>query len=135
MSEVPLWGAPRRDNRGLTEKQRRTYTKYVLAKLAMAGPRGLTSYEAGHLPDAPKGLRHHQNYSACMSNMHEDGRVAALMERRGQHRVYVLPEHVADRETIGYTRLKDKWYQQGYDDGYVLGLSDGLFEKEESAGG
>lgn len=47
---------------------------------------------------------HHGQASGVLSVLHKDGRVARLTERRQRCQVYVLPEHVGDRDTVPHGR-------------------------------
>jgi hypothetical protein len=62
--------------------------------LAQAGNAGLTWRELSVLSGW-----HHGTASGVLSVLHKGQRIARLTERRGKCLVYVLPEHVAGRET------------------------------------
>lgn len=49
---------------------------------------------------------HHGQASGVLSVLHKEGRVARLTERRARCQVYVLPQHVADRETAPHGRRR-----------------------------
>jgi hypothetical protein len=72
----------------------------ALALVASAGDRGLTSRELGiaMYGDDTSGK---SRSGSPLTRLHQEGRLAALAERRDGHHVYVLPEHVAGRETWG----------------------------------
>lgn len=48
----------------------------------------------------------HGKVSGAFSKMHAEGLLVRLKEKRGKHSVYVLPEWVKGRETVGYGREK-----------------------------
>lgn len=58
---------------------------------------GLTAREIG----AALGWEH-QIYSSILSTLHRGGAVAKLKQRRDRAGIYVLPEWVADRETVAH---------------------------------
>jgi imidazolonepropionase-like amidohydrolase len=62
--------------------------------LDAAGQHGLTWHELARAADW-----HHGQASGVLSVLHKAGRVERLTERRRRCLVYVLPTHVADRET------------------------------------
>lgn len=68
--------------------------RYVLTLAGQRGARGVTVVE---LRENDTSL-HHGRISGALSNLHKAGRLAALRERRGNARVYVLPECVEGRE-------------------------------------
>lgn len=70
------------------------HQKYVLILALQAGAKGVTVAEARE----SKGGLHHGKISSALSCLHQDGRLAALRERRGGCGVYVLPEFVGERE-------------------------------------
>lgn len=71
--------------------------KQALNCLRDARFQGLTAREIG----AALGWEH-QIYSSILSTLHRGGAVAKLKQRRDRAGVYVLPEWVADRETVAH---------------------------------
>lgn len=72
-------------------------SQYALDLFAMVGERGLTWRE---LSAGTGG--HHGQISAMLSTMHRRGTIARLTEKRRNCGVYVLPEHVAGRDTVPF---------------------------------
>lgn len=70
------------------------HQKYILILALQAGAKGITVAEARET----KGGLHHGKISSALTCLHQDGRLAALRERRGRCGVYVLPEFVGGRE-------------------------------------
>lgn len=71
------------DNRGL-----------VLRMLDQRGAYGATWSEVGEAFGW-----HHGTSSGILSNMHKDGLIARLSEKRGGAKVYVIPRSIANRPT------------------------------------
>lgn len=67
----------------------------ILTALGLAGPMGRTVVD---LRDG--NANHHGKMSSALTNLHKDGRIARLVERRDQATIYVLPEHVDGRAVI-----------------------------------
>lgn len=79
------------DRGGVTsERQRR-----VLALLGAADRTGMTWREVVEAEPS----WHHGQASGALSTLHKTGHIARLTERRNRCSVYVLPEHVDERET------------------------------------
>jgi hypothetical protein len=93
-SDTSAERAEREDANGTTRQRQAR----VLALLVTRGQRGATWQEVA----AGLGL-HHGQASGPLSNLHKAGRIERLAERRNRCAVYVLPEHVAGRETSAYT--------------------------------
>jgi len=90
-SETSHDRASRRDHDGSTASLQRV----LLVMVGSKGPRGITVAEARRmLPDD-----HHGSISGALSNLHKDGRIACLVERRGSCHPYVLPQYVRERPT------------------------------------
>jgi hypothetical protein len=85
------------DKSGLTSKNQALFLK----DLAVSGATGLTSREWGSLHNFE-----HQTYSSIPSVLHLGGAVVRLAQRRGRHQIYVLPQHVAGRETAPHASKK-----------------------------
>lgn len=83
------------DADGTTTRRQRI----TLTALAGAGPQGLTWKEL-----AQKASWHHGQASGVLTVLHMAGRITRLTEKRDRCRVYVLPEHVNDRDTEPYVR-------------------------------
>ena len=66
----------------------------ILDLLTQAGERGVTWYEVSEITG-----HHHGTVSGNLSNMHREGQVTRLSEKRGRSKVYVLPQHRAGRAT------------------------------------
>jgi hypothetical protein len=81
--------AERDDRSGATTVRQQA----VLDDLRRRGADGATWNELGER----LGL-HHGQVSSALSNLHRDGQLVRLTERRRRSSVYVLPEHVNDRE-------------------------------------
>lgn len=102
--------------------------KFIEYLLGATREHGITALEAASHPQAPKGFD--LNYRSAFSWLHSHGRIVRLAEKRNrEYSVYVLPEYAAGRDTIEYHAWVARAYQRGYDDGYILGLADGLIEK------
>lgn len=69
-------------------------TILTLREIAARGEFGMTWREL-----AMQRGWHHGQASSTLSVLHKDGKLARLQQRRAGCSVYVLPEHVADRET------------------------------------
>jgi glycosyltransferase involved in cell wall biosynthesis len=83
---------------------RTAYTqRAILSRLAVYGARGSTSIEARLYLDLPHG----STSSAC-TNLHRDGRIARLDERRHGAYVYVLPSFVEGRPTVPPTPSRSR---------------------------
>jgi hypothetical protein len=76
---------------GVTAKAQRL----VLILAAQAGTKGITIAEVREA----KGSLHHGKMSSALTNLHKDGRLARLEDRRGRCHIYVLPEFVDERVT------------------------------------
>ena len=81
--------AERQDSDGTTSKRQRA----VLIALADLREKGATWNELGTL----FGL-HHGSISGVLSNLHREGIVCRLKDRRGRSQIYILPEFVGDSE-------------------------------------
>lgn len=103
-SETSRERARDRDTSGKTGKTQQA----LLTLLAQCGPLGQTWREAQQaLVDLDReefGAAHHGVVTGALSNLHKDGRVARLRERRNRCEVYVLPEYVDGRETVAQGR-------------------------------
>lgn len=74
----------------------------TLNLIAATGEQGMTSRELGVAlyGDDTSGK---SRSGSPLSRLHKQGQLAALAEQRNGHHVYVMPEHVAGRETwAGY---------------------------------
>lgn len=91
--------AERRDSTGLTSATQKALLE--VAKREAAD--GVTVAEARGILDA-----HHGTVSGALSNLHMEGFLARLAERRNRCQVYVLPEHVEGRETVPHRRNAPK---------------------------
>lgn len=49
---------------------------------------------------------HHGTASSVLSNLHKDGVIMRLSQKRGAYKIYVLPQYVADRKTERQGRLR-----------------------------
>lgn len=65
----------------------------VLESLSMAKARGMTVAELRQWHPT----LHHGQLSSALTNLHRDGRVARLTEKRGRAKVYVLSDMVQGR--------------------------------------
>lgn len=83
------------DSDGTTTHRQRI----TLNALGSAGPHGLTWKELGRRVGW-----HHGQASGVLTILHMAGRISRLKEKRDRCRVYVLTEHVNDRETEPYVR-------------------------------
>jgi hypothetical protein len=82
---------------------------------------GVTWAEVGH----SLGL-HHGQASATLSALHLAGRIERLVERRGRSQIYVLPQHVGDRQVAPHRSNRahiDK--HTVWEEGYLAGHDDG----------
>lgn len=70
----------------------------IMALLRDAGPLGMTADELQQRNVAP----HRSAVSAHTSSLHKAGRIACLVARRNGAGIYVLPEHVAGRQTRAF---------------------------------
>jgi hypothetical protein len=86
------------DHTGVTGKRQRM----TLRLLDVAGADGLTWTELGRALGV-----HHGSASGVLSVLHKEGRICRLTEVRNKCRVYVLPEHVQDRETEPHGRQRN----------------------------
>ena len=77
------------------EMRRRKRMGPVLQAVRAAGPHGMTSKEY-----RIRFQVHHGIASSAMSNLHKDGLVDQLEEKRDRYRVYVAPEFVSGRPTV-----------------------------------
>lgn len=84
--------------KGITSKVQRL----VLILAAQAGERGITVADVRE----KNGTLHHGRVSSALTKMHIAGKLAALTERRGHQGIYVLPEHVGERDTRAYQRQR-----------------------------
>jgi predicted transcriptional regulator of viral defense system len=50
---------------------------------------------------------HHGTASSVLSNLHKDGVIMRLSEKRGSYKIYVLPDYVVKRNTERQGRLKN----------------------------
>jgi hypothetical protein len=75
----------------------------ILLALASLCEEGITWAEASELFDC-----HHGVSSGQLSVLHEDGRLARLVERRNGKHIYVLPAYVKDRPTQPYGIEKNR---------------------------
>jgi DNA-binding MarR family transcriptional regulator len=87
----------RDDADGTTAKRQRE----VLGNLAVMGAEGCTVKDIRDITGM-----HHGQASSTLSVLHKEGRLARLKQRRDRCQVYVLPEHVGDRETEDHGRKK-----------------------------
>jgi len=69
--------------------------KIVLQDLDSNGSFGMTVKEVREATGW-----HHGTASGCLSNLHKGGQIARLTEERGDCQVYVLPQHVNNRESV-----------------------------------
>jgi hypothetical protein len=79
---------------GVTAKAQRL----TLILAAQQHVRGITIVELRE----SKGSLHHGKMSSALTNLHKEGRLVRLVERRDRSHVYVLPEFVAGRETLPF---------------------------------
>lgn len=92
----------RRDK--VTERQRR-----IRHYLANSGNSGATAREVlQYLQKTYNPTEHHGNVSGSLSAMHKDGVVTRLRSRRDGYSIYVLPAHVAGRESIAHGNNKPR---------------------------
>lgn len=75
---------------------------------------------------------HHGTLSSALTNLHRDGRLARLVDKRDRCHIYVLPEHVGDRPTEpptarpgGFDAAQAALNEQARREGYDLGWADG----------
>lgn len=95
--------------------------RLVLAYIQFRGIHGATWFELGERMGW-----HHGRASGILSNLHHDGHLVRLKERRGRSSVYVSPDFVQGRPTAPYGRTRNNRdaYRDGYRDGYAAGLQD-----------
>lgn len=89
-----------------------------------------------------RGLAHHGSLSSALTNLHRDGRLARLVDKRDRCHIYVLPEHVGDRTTEGprplgaasddQARLNELARQEGHDLGWQEGYERGRQEAADA---
>lgn len=70
----------------------------TLNLIAASGARGMTSRDLGAAL-YPADTSGKSRAGSPLTRLHKEGRLVALAEQRDGHHVYVLPEHVNDRET------------------------------------
>jgi hypothetical protein len=87
------------DESGLTSHNQLMF----MSDLLFTGAEGLTAREWGHLRNLE-----HQTYSSIPSILHEGGFVERLVQKRGRHQIYVLPEYVNGRETAPHRSKKQQ---------------------------
>lgn len=87
--------ASRSDSDGTTSLRQ----SQTLSALQEAGYDGLTWLELANLQGW-----HHGTASGSLSVLHKVGRIARLAMSRERCRIYVLPDHVADRPTESHGR-------------------------------
>lgn len=75
------------------EKQKR-----VLAALAVVGPDGLTSRELAKI-ETPGDVSAVNGWGSAFTVLRQEKLIVALRERREDHHVYVMPEHLLGRDT------------------------------------
>lgn len=97
-SETSHDRARERDTTGITGRLQRA----LLALVSDAGANGLTIAEARQEFTGD----HHGSLSGALSNLHKDGRIERLTDRRSRCEVYVLPEYVNGRETVAQGRKR-----------------------------
>ena len=85
--------AERQDSDGTTSKRQRA----VLNALTDLAGQGATWNELGTL----LGL-HHGAISGVLSNLHREGVLCRLKDRRGRSQIYILPQFVGDKEVETY---------------------------------
>jgi len=73
----------------------------ALDLVSRAGPYGLTWGELAGLTDW-----HHGQATASLSNLHKNGDLARLHDRRGRSKIYVAPEYVQGRLTERHGRSR-----------------------------
>lgn len=111
-------GSDASHDRALAEALDGTLSKrqaVIVTMLGNVGPSGMTWLEV-----AARTGWHHGQASGALSTLHKIGRIARLQDRRDRCHIYVLPEHVGDRETRPAGRTRDNR------DAYDRGLADGL---------
>lgn len=64
---------------------------------ALVAARGIEGLTVAELREAATD-HHHGTLSGCLSNLHRDGELALLNDKRKRCRIYVLPECVNGRE-------------------------------------
>lgn len=96
-SEASRERVEREDGDGTTRKRH----MQTLQRLGAWQERGMTWKEL-----AEDMNWHHGQATAPLSVLHKEGRIARLTEKRDRCSVYVLPEHVAGRETAAHGRRK-----------------------------
>jgi hypothetical protein len=84
------------DSDGTTLRRQRL----VLASLEAAGEAGLTALEMRVLWEETNPNK----VSPACTVLHKEGLIVRLRERRGNHHVYVLPQHVGDRAEEPFVR-------------------------------
>lgn len=74
---------------------------------------------------------HHGQASGSLSALHMAGRIARLTERRERSQIYVLPQHVGDRDTVPHksnqARVAAADLHGVWAAGYVAGHDDGRY--------
>ena len=74
---------------------------------------------------------HHGALSGALSCLHKEGQIARLTERRERCYVYVLPEHVAGRETRVQGRAKPKRHEVPEEEMYRV-ISNAIYDARDS---
>lgn len=86
----------------------------VLDVLLSRGDMGATWQEVSNRLDL-----HHGQVSSVLTNLHRAGRIARLKETRHRCKVYVLPDHVRDREVDPPTKrrksLEREWMETAFE--------------------
>lgn len=85
--------AERNDSDGTTKRRQDQVYEAVRA----AADSGVTAYELCQHLNLPT-----NSVAPSLTNLHHEGCIARLKERRGRHEVYVLPDHVGDRPVAPY---------------------------------
>lgn len=89
--------AKTQDANGTTSQRQRE----TLVLVAVRGEQGVTVADLRVMTGW-----HHGQSSSALSVLHKEGLLARLTERRHRCAVYVLPEHVASRETAPHGRQR-----------------------------
>ena len=99
------------DASGLTGKRQRA----TLEAVTLSAHRGVTAAEMENL----LGVGHGQASSA-LSHLHRAGHIRRIKERRFKQEVYVLAEHVGDREESPYNPRPERKHPRFHSDRTVL---------------
>jgi hypothetical protein len=78
------------DKSGTTKQSQQA----VLHLMELQGPHGVTWHEVAEHQKC-----HHGTASGLLSNLHKDGRIARLLDRRNNCRIYVLHKYINGRAT------------------------------------